>query len=232
MTKILIVEDDSSLAMGMEYTLKNEGFEVLLAKSVKEGLDAIENKTFDLAILDIMLPDGDGYELCKVIRQKSDMPIVFLTACDEEVNVVMGLDMGADDYITKPFRVRELVSRIKAVLRRSKRTQLEHGSVLISDNIELYPLQNKVEKDGEEIMLTPSEFKLLFALMEHPNQVLTRDIILDNLWDGSGNYVDDNTLSVYVRRLREKIEDNPAEPTYLLTVRGLGYKWNKDVIKR
>lgn len=232
MTKILIVEDDSSLAMGMEYTLKNEGFEVLLAKSVKEGLDAMENKTFDLAILDIMLPDGDGYELCKVIRQKSDMPIVFLTACDEEVNVVMGLDMGADDYITKPFRVRELVSRIKAVLRRSERTILNHDSALISDDIKLYPLQNKVEKDKEEIMLTPSEFKLLFVLMEHPHQVLTRDIILDNLWDGSGNYVDDNTLSVYVRRLREKIEDNPAEPTYLLTVRGLGYKWNKDVIKR
>ena len=232
MTKILIVEDDSALAMGMEYTLKNEGFHVTLAKSVEEALNSIESKTFDLAILDIMLPDGDGYELCEAIRRKSDMPIVFLTACDEEVNVVMGLDMGADDYITKPFRVRELVSRIKAVLRRSKRTQLEHGSVLISDNIELYPLQNKVEKDGEEIMLTPSEFKLLFALMEHPNQVLTRDIILENLWDGSGNYVDDNTLSVYVRRLREKIEDNPAEPTYLLTVRGLGYRWNKNVIKR
>ena len=232
MTKILIVEDDSALAMGMEYTLKNEGFHVTLAKSVEEALNAIESQAFDLAILDIMLPDGDGYELCEVIRRKSDMPIVFLTACDEEVNVVMGLDMGADDYITKPFRVRELVSRIKAVLRRSERTQLEHGSVLISDNIELYPLQNKVEKGGEEIMLTPSEFKLLFALMKHPNQILTRDIILENLWDGSGNYVDDNTLSVYVRRLREKIEDNPAEPTYLLTVRGLGYRWNKDVIKR
>ena len=137
-----------------------------------------------------------------------------------------------DDYITKPFRVRELVSRIKAVLRRSERTILNHDSALISDDIKLYPLQNKVEKDKEEIMLTPSEFKLLFVLMEHPHQVLTRDIILDNLWDGSGNYVDDNTLSVYVRRLREKIEDNPAEPTYLLTVRGLGYKWNKNVIKR
>lgn len=232
MTKILIVEDDSSLALGMEYTLRSEGFDVIIAKNVKEAYDAIENQSFDLAILDIMLPDGNGYELCEKIRVNSDIPIVFLTACDEEVNVVMGLDMGADDYITKPFRVRELVSRIKAVLRRSGQARLEYDSALISDDIRLYPLQNRVDKCDSELILTPHEFKLLLTLMEHPNQILPRDVILQRLWDDGGNFVDDNTLSVYIRRLREKIEDDPGDPKYILTIRGVGYTWDRNVIKR
>ncbi|NMA96390.1 MAG: response regulator transcription factor [Clostridiales bacterium] len=232
MTTILVVEDDSSLALGMEYTLKAEGFNVILAKNASKGYMAIENENFHLAILDIMLPDGSGYDLCKKIREKSDIPIVFLTACDEEVNVVMGLDMGADDYITKPFRVKELVSRIKAVLRRSNSTRLEYGSRLVSDDIVLYPLQNKVKRHDKELMVTPNEFKLLLLLLEHPRQVLPRDVILERLWDEAGNFVDDNTLSVYIRRLREKIEDTPGDPKYILTIRGIGYKWGKDVIKR
>ena len=232
MITILIVEDDSSLALGMEYTLKAEGFNVILAKNAKQAHKAIENEDFHLAILDIMLPDGNGYDLCKKIREKSDIPIVFLTACDEEVNVVMGLDMGADDYITKPFRVKELVSRIKAVLRRSNSARLEYGSRLVSDDIVLYPLQNKVKRHDKELMVTPNEFKLLLLLLEHPRQVLPRDVILERLWDEAGNFVDDNTLSVYIRRLREKIEDTPGDPKYILTIRGIGYKWGKDVIKR
>lgn len=231
MANILIVEDDSALAMGIEYTLRGESFHVTLTKNIKDAREALRDESFDLIVLDIMLPDGNGYDLCEEIRRQWDIPIIFLTACDEEANIVMGLDMGGDDYITKPFRVRELVSRIRAVLRRSTSVDTI-TSTLTSDTITLYTVERRVEKEGKEIYLTPSEYKLLHTLMDHPRQVLTRDIILGSIWDSAGNFVDDNTLSVYIRRLREKIEVDPAQPVYIITVRGLGYRWDKDVIKQ
>lgn len=227
MNRILLVEDDSTLAIGIEYSLKNEGYEVDVSETILEGKELFEENTYRLVLLDVMLPDGSGYELCKEIREKSNTPIIFLTACDEEVNIVMGLDIGGDDYITKPFRIRELISRIKAVLRRYEEDS--YGDILISEDIKMFLLEGKVEKNGEEIFLTPIEYKLLVHFMKNPNQILSRNTILERLWDTSGEFVDDNTLSVYIKRLREKIEDSSSTPKYIKTVRGLGYKWDTDI---
>lgn len=175
--------------------------------------------------MDVSLPDGDGFDICKRVREASNVPIIFLTASDEEVNVVMGLDMGGDDYITKPFKLNELISRIKALLRRYNFTS-ENVTELKSNNITVKLLENRVFKNEIELELTTAEYKLLCLLMKNKNIVLTRKNILDKLWDGNGSFVDDNTLSVYVRRLRNKIEDNPENPKNLLTVRRMGYKWN------
>lgn len=229
MSSILLVEDDSILAYSVEYTLKGEGFNVKCAENVKKAKKSFKEQSFDLIILDVMLPDGNGYELCKDIRNVSEVPIIFLTSCDEEANVVIGLDIGADDYITKPFRIKELISRIKAILRRNKRV-LNNSDVLISGDIKVQTLQGKVEKNNEEIVLTALEYRLLLIFIKHPNQILSRNIILEELWDSEGEFVDDNTLSVYIRRLREKIEDNAAEPKYITTHRGLGYKWSYKII--
>ncbi|WP_102401356.1 response regulator transcription factor [Haloimpatiens massiliensis] len=229
MSSILLVEDDSILAYSVEYTLKGEGFNVKCAENVKKAKKSFKEQSFDLIILDVMLPDGNGYELCKDIRNVSEVPIIFLTSCDEEANVVIGLDIGADDYITKPFRIKELISRIKAILRRNKRV-LNNSDVLISGDIKVQTLQGKVEKNNEEIVLTALEYRLLLIFIKHPNQILSRNIILEELWDSEGEFVDDDTLSVYIRRLREKIEDNAAEPKYITTHRGLGYKWSYKII--
>lgn len=227
MSKILLVEDDSTLAIGLEYSLKNEGYEIDVANNLFKARELFSVENYQLILLDVMLPDGNGYEFCKEIREESNIPIIFLTACDEEVNVVMGLDIGADDYISKPFRIRELISRIKSVLRRYGEDGL--GKVLVSGDIKLYFLEGKVEKYGEEVSLTPIEYKLLANFMKNPNQVLSRSNILESLWDTGGEFVDDNTLSVYIKRLREKIEDNSSTPIYIKTVRGLGYKWDMDI---
>ncbi|MBU5294766.1 response regulator transcription factor [Anaerosalibacter bizertensis] len=227
MSKILLVEDDSTLAIGLEYSLKNEGYEIDVANNLFKARELFSVENYQLILLDVMLPDGNGYEFCKEIREESNIPIIFLTACDEEVNVVMGLDIGADDYISKPFRIRELISRIKSVLRRYGEDGL--GKVLVSGDIKLYFLEGKVEKYGEEVSLTPIEYKLLANFMKNPNQVLSRSNILESLWDTGGEFVDDNTLSVYIKRLREKIEDNSSKPIYIKTVRGLGYKWDMDI---
>ena len=230
MQKILMVEDDRNLALGIEYALKNEGFEVTPAGNLSKARELTAAEDYDLILLDIMLPDGTGYDFCHEIREKTDMPVIFLTACDEEVNVVMGLDMGGDDYITKPFRVRELVSRIKAVLRRnSVKNEDNAGQVLCSGNIQLYALEGKVRKNGSDIFLTSMEYKLLLTLISHPKQILGRNTLLEGLWDIDGEFVDDNALSVYIRRLREKIEDSPEKPELICTVRGMGYKWDADV---
>lgn len=226
MNRILLVEDDSTLAIGIEYSLKNEGYEVDVSETILEGKELFEENRYRLVLLDVMLPDGSGYELCKEIREKSNTPIIFLTACDEEVNIVMGLDIGGDDYITKPFRIRELISRIKAVLRRYEEDS--YGDILMSEDIKMFFLEGKVEKNGEEIFLTPIEYKLLVHFMKNPNQILSRNTMLERLWDTSGEFVDDNTLSVYIKRLREKIEDSSSTPKYIKTVRGLGYKWDTD----
>ncbi|NLJ99234.1 MAG: response regulator transcription factor [Tissierellia bacterium] len=225
--QVLLVEDDTTLAMGIEYSLKNEGYDVDIAGTLSKGKDLINNKDYDLILLDIMLPDGSGFELCEYIRKHRLTPIIFLTAQDEEVNIVMGLDIGGDDYITKPFRIRELISRIKAVLRRTSNNI--QRSILVSGEIRLKVLESKVYVKGELIQLTPSEYKLLTFLMNHPYQALSRAKILENLWDIHGDFVDDNSLSVYIRRLREKIEEDPSNPQYIKTVRGIGYIWDLEV---
>lgn len=226
MNKILVVEDDQNLALGIQYALKNEGFEAEVADRVKPAQELLEKGKYDMVLLDIMLPDGTGYDLCREIRKVSDMPVIFLTACDEEVNIIMGLDMGGDDYITKPFRVRELISRIKAVLRRNSCQAAEEGNILASGNIQVHTLEGKVKKENIEVLLTAQEYKLLLTFINHPRQVLRRSYLLEVLWDIDGEFIDDNTLSVYIRRLREKIEDNPDKPAYISTVRGVGYRWD------
>ncbi len=223
MESILVVEDDKTIAMGIEYSLKQEGFDTHICHNVKDAQKVIDERDFALVILDISLPDGDGFELCRLVRAKGDTPIIFLTVYDDEVNVVMGLDMGADDYITKPFRVRELVSRIKSVLRRYKKGSKTSGKIKIGD-ITIHPAQAKVYRKDYEIALTPIEYKLLLTLAHNKGRVLSRNRLLEDIWDVAGDFVNDNTLTVYIKRLREKIEENPQHPTIIKTVRGLGYK--------
>ena len=223
MKTILLVEDDKTIVMGLEYSLQQEGYDVICCCNAKDAEKAVRCQAFDLALLDLSLPDGSGYDICRQIREKSDVPIVFLTACDEEVNVVMGLDMGADDYITKPFRVRELMSRLRGVLRRAEKSddakdELRLGRLVINAR------QARVTRDGEELLLTALEYRLLLTFAAHPGQVLSRTQLLEGIWDIAGDFVSDNTLSVYVRRLREKIEDDPNNPALIHTVRGLGYR--------
>lgn len=229
MVRILLLEDDASLALGLEFSLKEEGYDVTHVSLVEECKELFEQEPFDLALLDVTLPDGNGYEVCKHIREQSNIPIIFLTAMDDEVNVVLGLDIGADDYITKPFRVRELLSRIRAVLRR--KGENDSGSRLKSGSIILDIDRAVLKKDREEIPLSAQEYKLMLIFMNHPEKILSRDEIFDLLSEGGGGFFEDNTLSVYIRRVREKIEADIADPEYIITHRGLGYKWNKRVIR-
>ncbi|CAB1246655.1 response regulator transcription factor [Clostridium sp. WLY-B-L2] len=230
MYRLLLVEDDSALAAGIEFTLKDEGYEVLTVSTVKDTKKIMEDKEFHLIILDINLPDGSGYDLCKYIRSKSDVPIVFLTALDEEVNIVLGLEIGGDDYITKPFGVRELLSRIKAIIRRNYKRE-PSGSMFQSGNITVDTTSALVKKGDKKVMLTAQEYKLLLIFLNNPEVLMKRDEILNGLIEGEKSFFDENTLSVYIRRIREKIEDNPREPQYIVTQRGMGYIWNKKVNK-
>ena len=225
MNRIFLVEDDLSLIDGLEFSLQKNGFHVNIARTVKEALAVFEDNNYDLLILDLTLPDGNGFEICKKVRQTSNVPIIFLTASDEEVNIVMGLDIGGDDYITKPFKLNELISRINALLRRAKVSNIEQNQ-LQSNGLMINLIENRVFKNKSEIEVTTAEFRLLCLFMRNPNTVLTREIIIDRLWDNNGSFIDDNTLSVYIRRLRCKIEDESENPKYLATVRGVGYKWN------
>ena len=227
MTRILLVEDDKALAMGIEYSLKNEGYNVDISYNLADAKTMVDKVNYDLILLDIMLPDGSGFELCKYIRKDKSTPIIFLTAQDEEVNIVMGLEIGGDDYITKPFRIKELISRIKAVLRRMPKGF--QGEYLVSNDIKISILESKVYIRDELIQLTLSEYKILVFLMNNPHQALHRTKILGNLWDVDVNFVDDNSLSVYIRRLREKIEEDASNPIYIKTIRGIGYRWDVDV---
>lgn len=230
MSRLLLVEDDDSLALAIEFTLKDEGYEVLRTATVSESKKEFEEQQFDLLILDVNLPDGSGYELCKYVRGKSDIPIMFLTALDDEVNVVLGFEIGGDDYITKPFRVREFLSRVKALLRRNSDNSFQENRI-ISGNILVNAKTASVSKTGKSIILTAQEYKLLLIFISKPKVLMKRDEILKELIEGAGAFFDENTLSVYIKRIREKIEDNPKEPEYIVTQRGLGYMWNKDVIK-
>lgn len=230
MNKLLLIEDDEALALGIEFTLRDEGYEVVRGATLAQGKSSFEKEEFDLILLDINLPDGNGYDLCKYIRTKSEVPIIFLTALDDEVNVVLGLEIGGDDYITKPFRVRELLSRIKALIRRSSKTQTG-GTKMKSGELEINTLDTTVKKKGQEITLTAQEYKLLLIFMSNSNVMMKREEILSKLIEGDEVFFDENTLSVYIKRIREKIEDNPREPQYIVTQRGLGYKWNREVVR-
>ena len=225
MSNILLLEDDLSLINGLSFALKKQGFELGVARTLKEADNLWTDGKYDLLILDVSLPDGTGFEFCKKVRQVSKIPIIFLTAADEEVDIIMGLDIGGDDYITKPFKLGVLVSRANALLRRAKDFS-SADTLLESNEMKVLLLQGQAFKNGELLDLTAAEYKLLCLFMRNPNIVLTKAQILDKLWDCDGNYIDSSTLTVYMRRLRMKIEDNPSEPQMLLTVRGMGYKWN------
>lgn len=218
---IFLLEDDDAIALGLCYSLQNEGYNVTLAKSVSEATDIVEKNDFALYILDLTLPDGSGYDVCKKIKSIGDRPVIFLTAYDDEVNVVMGFDLGADDYITKPFRLKELLVRIKSVLCRYNRTGGD-ATVKIK-NITINTNEAKVYKNGEEIVLTAMEYRLLLILLNNRGKVLSRSQLLENIWDVEGDFVEDNTLTVYIKRLRDKIEEDAASSQIIKTVRGLGY---------
>lgn len=222
--KILLVEDDKTIASGLEYSLQQANFSTVLCYDTSSAKKVLAENIdqFALCLFDLSLPDGTGYDLCSLVKEQSDVPVIFLTAMDEEVNVVMGLDMGADDYITKPFRVRELLARINSVLRRYQK-QTQTNLIKIA-NIHINTLEGKVYKDGEEITLTALEYRLLLIFANHLGQVLSRNQLLEQIWDVAGDFVNDNTLTVYIKRLREKLEDNPQKPEIIKTVRGLGYK--------
>ena len=224
--EVFLLEDDAAIGMGLSYALENEGYKTTLTKTVSEALKLVEEKAFSLYILDLTLPDGSGYDVCKAIRQKTDAPVLFLTAYDDEVNVVMGLELGADDYISKPFRIKELLARMKSVLRRCKIDNPD-GCVRIK-NLEIRTGEAKVFKDGKEIILTAMEYRLLLILLNNRGHILSRTALLENIWDVAGDVVNDNTLTVYIKRLRDKIEDEPENPSIIRTVRGMGYVIEND----
>lgn len=219
--KIFVLEDDEAIGIGLSYTLQSEKFEVTLAKTVKSAYEMIENNSFDLYILDLTLPDGNGYDVCRAIRAKSDRPVIFLTAFDDEINVVTGFELGADDYISKPFRVRELIARIHACLKRYSKTP-EEKSVQIGE-LTVLPAEAKVLVSGKEVILTAMEYRLLLSFISNRGKILTRQRLLEDIWDVEGDFVNDNTLTVYIKRLRDKIEKDTENPEYIKTVRGMGY---------
>lgn len=219
MIRVLVVEDDQTILEGIVFVLKKEGYEVDSVKNCINAINLIDRNIYDLAILDLGLPDGSGYELCERIKEKQDSSVIFLTARDEERDVVRGLDMGGDDYITKPFRIQELTSRIKAVLRRSK----DKEKILTLVDLVIYSMKGKVYRNQHEIFLSAMEYRLLLTFAANKNQVLTRDQLLSSIWDISDDLVNDNTLTVYIKRLREKIEKDPQNPRIIETVRGKGY---------
>lgn len=222
---IFLLEDDEAIGIGLKYSLENEGYTVTIATSVKSAFEIINKEKFALYILDLTLPDGSGYDVCKKIKSIGDFPVIFLTAYDDEVNVVMGLELGADDYISKPFRVKELIARIKSVLRRYNRESkgiIKIGNILINTN------KATVFKNGQEIILTAMEYKLFLILLNNRGNILSRNKLLEYIWDVEGDFVNDNTLTVYIKRLRDKIEDDPSAPMIIKTIRGLGYVIEND----
>lgn len=220
MNKILLVEDNETIILGLEYLLKSEEFEYCIAKNKRDTLNILDKETFDVVLLDVSLPDGNGFDLCKYIKEKKSIPVIFLTAKDEEKDVVLGFDLGADDYIIKPFRNRELISRIKNVLRRKSNLD----NCLISGNIKIDTTLGRVYKGEKEVNLTKLEYKILINLFSNKNRLITREEILNDIWDIAGNFVNDNTLTVYIKRIREKIDDKDGK--IIETVRGLGYRVN------
>ena len=225
MKKILIVEDDDTIGMGLKYYLEGEDFEVILAGTGEKAiLELNNNDDIKLILLDINLPDISGFDLFKKIKEMRKVSIIFLTANDLEVSIVRGLDMGADDYITKPFKARELTSRINAVLRRNNTDNYDNANIIKIGNVSIDINQAKVTKNDKQIFLTALEYKILLLLVLNPNIVFTREKILADIWDVAEEYVNDNTLTVYIKRIREKIEEDPSNPKIIMTIRGIGYK--------
>lgn len=219
MANILIIEDDLDIQKYLRLLLEEENFKVQTAGTRKEALTEMEKQNCDLILLDLTLPDGNGYSLCTEARRQRDVPVIFLTAMNDEASIVTGFNLGADDYITKPFKPMELVSRVKNVLRRCGKSP----SVLEIGGLKIDTLKASVSKHGQEITLSALEYRLLLVLVNHQGEVLSRSRLLEEIWDIAGDYVNDNTLTVYIKRLRDKIEDHPAEPAIIKTVRGLGY---------
>lgn len=219
MKKVLLVEDNETIVMGLKYSLEQEEFKVISAKSILESKEKLKEEKIDLILLDVSLPDGNGFDICKEIKQNLDIPVIFLTAQDEETSVVLGLDLGADDYIVKPFRTRELISRINSVLRRYGKKE-ESTGVIQYKNIKIDTNKAVVYKDDEEIIFTSLEYKILLLLFTNQNKLMTREQLLERIWDIAGNFVNDNTLTVYIKRIRKKLDDE----TVIRTVRGLGYR--------
>lgn len=229
MNKILLLEDDVSLVDGLSCALKKNDFDVEIVRTVKDAL-LLENKInrFDLLILDVTLPDGTGFDVCEKVRKQNEkIPILFLTASDEEVNIIRGLDCGGDDYMTKPFKLGELCSRLRALLRRAGVSNGERNTFIECGDLVIDLLGSRVLLNGKTLELTGAEYRLLCLLVRNAGRIITRDRILDELWDDTGNFVDSNTLSVYVRRLREKVEEDPSHPRHLITARGFGYQWKE-----
>lgn len=220
MTKILLVEDDGQIASYLGELLRAEGFDTQISGSKKEAGECLLAQAFDLVLLDVSLPDGNGFSICAEIKREYEIPVIFLTASGDEYSVVAGLDMGADDYIAKPFRPRELISRIRSVLRRCKKEQ----RILSCGDLKVNVSSATVTKGEKELFLSALEYRLLLLLLQNKGQILTRNQLLEEIWDASGEYVNDNTLSVYMKRLREKIEENPQSPRLLHTIRGIGYR--------
>lgn len=220
MKQIFLVEDDQAIAKNLILLLRSEGFTVTHAHTRGEALAAIADNSFDLALVDISLPDGNGFTVCTEIKAARNVPVIFLTASGDESSVVTGLNMGADDYITKPFRPRELIARIGSALRKSGHS----GSAFEIRGLQVDTASGVVKKNGSEVFLSALEYRLLLIFVNNPKSIITRSRLLDELWDAAGEFVNDNTLTVYIKRLREKIEDNPANPQIILTVRGTGYR--------
>ena len=220
MKQIFLVEDDQEIAKNLMRLLGAEGFHVVHAATQREAADLLECVNWDLALVDISLPDGNGFAVYTEIKQKQDIPVIFLTAADNESSVVTGLNMGADDYIIKPFRPRELVARMQSALRKTGRSP----AAFTMGGLSVDTASGIVKKDGNEIFLSALEYRLLLIFINNPNRIITRERLLDELWDAAGEFVNDNTLTVYIKRLREKIETEPTKPQIILTVRGMGYR--------
>ena len=218
-TKILLVEDDQELIKQLTSFLESEGFFIESAEGQKLALQKLDLNIFDLVLLDINLPDGNGFVLCSMIKEKYHLPVIFLSALGDEYSTVTGLELGADDYIAKPFRPRELISRIKNVLRRRQKNTL-----LQIDTLKIDTQRAIVWKNDQEVALSALEYKLLLIFLNNRGQIISRDVLLEEIFNLSGEFVEDNTLTVYVKRLREKIEDDAKNPIILKTIRGLGYR--------
>ena len=228
MPRIFLVEDDKEIAKNLILLLRSEGFTVTHASTRNDALAAFAGNKFDLALIDISLPDGNGFTVCTEIKEKQDIPVIFLTASGDEASVVTGLNMGADDYITKPFRPRELIARIRTALRKSGRSPSAFEICGLHVDME----SGVVKKDGRDVFLSALEYRLLLVFINNPQSIITRSRLLDELWDAAGEFVNDNTLTVYIKRLREKIESDPASPQIILTVRGTGYRLGEGYVSQ
>jgi len=228
LSRILIVEDDYYLSKNIKLLLEQEGYDTVIASNCALAKAAYDKEQPDLCLLDIMLPDGNGFELCEYIRKRSQVPVLIISAKDDEDSIVKGLELGADDYVTKPFKPKELLSRIRANLRRV--SMPGNRTVFSCEGIELHAEKHLVAKNGTPLELRKMEYQLLQCFMKHPQMVLTREALLESLWDKNGSFVEDNTLSVTMKRLREKLGETPEGEQYIITLRGIGYRWNFPVV--